>query len=74
MAKKKSRIDDSFVLFDVVYEDGTRSSRRRIAAADLSQFEPDADAKTVIMSQDRKIAEMSGNARGPIRSITRSPA
>jgi hypothetical protein len=74
MAKKKSRIDDSFVLFDVVYEDGTRSSRRRIAAADLSQFEPDADAKTVIMSQDRKIAEMSGTARGPIRSITRSPA
>jgi len=74
MAKKKLRVDESFVLFDVVYEDGTRSSRRRIAAADLSRFEPDADARTMIMTQDRKIAEMSGNDRGPIRSITRSPA
>lgn len=74
MAKKKSRVDDSFILFDVVYEDGTRSSRRRVAAADLSQFDGDADAKTLIMTQDRKIAEMSGNDRGPIRSIARSPA
>ena len=37
MTKKKPRVDDSFILFDVVYEDGTRSSRRRVAAADLSQ-------------------------------------
>ena len=74
MAKMKSRLDDSFVLFDVVYEDGTRSSRRRIAAADLSQFDGDADARTMIMSQDRKIAEKSGHDRGPIRSITRSSA
>jgi hypothetical protein len=74
MAKMKSRLDDSFVLFDVVYEDGTRSSRRRIAAADLSRFDGDADARTMIMSQDRKIAEKSGHDRGPIRSITRSSA
>jgi hypothetical protein len=74
MAKMKSRLDDSFVLFDVVYEDGTRSSRRRIALADLSQLDRDADAKTVIMTQDRKIAEKSGHDRGPIRSITRSAA
>ncbi len=72
MARKKFNLDDSFVLFDVVYEDGTRSSRRRIATADLSQFDPDADAKTMIMAQDRKIAEKSGHDRGPIRSITRS--
>ena len=74
MAKMKSRLDDSFVLYDVVYEDGTRSSRRRIAAAHLSQLDRDADAKTVIMTQDRKIAKMSGHDRGPIRSITRSSA
>ena len=74
MAKMKSRLDDSFVLYDVVYEDGTRSSRRRIAAGDLSQLDRDADAKTVIMTQDRKIARMSGHDRGPIRSITRSSA
>jgi hypothetical protein len=29
-------------------------------------------AKTVIMDQDRKIAEVSGHNRGAIRSISRS--
>ncbi len=32
MAKKKPRVDDSVILFDVIYEDGTRSSRRKVAA------------------------------------------
>ena len=36
MAKKKPRVDDSFVFFDVIYEDGTRSSRRKVASADLA--------------------------------------
>ena len=73
MAKKKQKLDDSTVLFDVVYEDGTKSSRRRVAAADLDPHEnDDASAKTIIMTQDRKIAEMSGNPRGAIKSISRS--
>ena len=74
MAKKKPRVDDSFVLFDVVYEDGRKSSRRRVAAADLQDSNSEAEAKTIIMNQDRAIAAMSGQERGPIRSITRSPA
>ena len=73
MAKKKPRIDDSTVLFDVVYEDGTRSSRRRVAAADLDDHDGDTHAKTAIMAQDRKIADVSGHDRGPIKSIMRSP-
>ena len=73
MAKKKPRVDDSIILFDVIYEDGSRSSRRRVAAADLSDHDGDAHAKTVIMDQDRKISEKSGNDRGSIRSIARSP-
>ena len=72
MAKKKSRTDEGVVLFDVVYEDGTRSSRRRVPAAELSELD-DALVKTLIMAQDRKIADMSGRDRGLIRSITRSP-
>ena len=73
MAKKKQKLDDSTVLFDVVYEDGTKSSRRRVAAADLDPHEnDDASAKTIIMTQDRKIAEMSGIPRGAIKSISRS--
>ena len=72
MAKKKSRTDEGVVLFDVVYEDGTRSSRRRVQAAELCELD-DAHVKTLIMAQDRKIADMSGRDRGLIRSITRSP-
>ena len=75
MAKKKVKVIEGFVMFDVVYEDGTRSSRRRrVSAADLAEFDGDEHARTVIMDQDRKIAEMSGNDRGPIKMITRSPA
>ena len=74
MSKKKPRVDDSFIMFDVVYEDGARSSRRRVATVDLSEHDGDDHAKTVIMTQDRKIAEKSGHDRGPIKSITRSPA
>ncbi len=73
MARKKPRVDDSFVLFDVIYEDGRKSSRRRVAAAELPDDDKDAHAKTVIMTQDREIAAMSGQERGAIRSITRSP-
>lgn len=72
MAKKKPRIDDSVILFDVIYEDGTRSSRRKVAAADLADSDDD-HAKTLIMAQDREIAKMSGNQRGTVKTITRSP-
>jgi hypothetical protein len=73
MAKKKPRIDDSVILFDVVYEDGARSSRRKVAASDLADFNDDDHAKALIMAQDREIAKMSGNQRGTVKTITRSP-
>jgi hypothetical protein len=73
MAKKKQKVDDSTIMFDVIYEDGSKSSRRRVAAAELDPHDrDDASAKTILMAQDRKIAEMSGNPRGPIKSISRS--
>ena len=72
MAKKKPRVDDSFVLFDVIYEDGTKSSRRKVASVDLEDGEE--GAKTSIMAQDTKIAEKSDNHRGPIKTIVRSPS
>jgi hypothetical protein len=73
MAKKKPRVDDSFVLFDVIYEDGTRSSRRKVAASDLADSDGDDHAKTLIMEQDREIAKKSGNQRGTVKTIARSP-
>jgi hypothetical protein len=71
MGKKKVKAIEGFVMFDVVYEDGTRSSRRKVAAAEVAEF-GEIHAKTVIMDQDRKIAEVSGHNRGAIRSISRS--
>ena len=72
MARKKPT-DNAFVFFDIVYQDGTLSSNRKIASSELLGLEGDAPAKTLIEAQDRKIAEMSGNPRGPIKTITRSP-
>lgn len=73
MGKRKPPGQAGFVLFDVIYEDGTKSSRRRVPASAVSTYEGDAPAKTLIMAQDRKIAEVSGLDRGPIRTIMRSP-
>ncbi len=72
MAKKKPRVDDTVLIFDVVYEDGVKSSRRRVTAAELPDGDSEANIKTAIMTQDRKISEMSGNNRGPIKTITKS--
>lgn len=71
MARKKEKPIQGFVMFDIVYEDGTKSSRRKIPAADIAEHGED-HARTMIMDQDRRIAEMSGNSRGAIQSITRS--
>jgi hypothetical protein len=74
MARKKERAADGFVLFDVIYEDGTQTSNRKVALAEIDAFDPDASALAAIEAQDRKIAAMSGRERGPIKSIGRSAA
>jgi hypothetical protein len=73
MAKKAKKVEDNFVMFDVVYEDGTKSSRRKINAAGLDKSEIEDHARTEIMTQDRKIAEMSGKPRGNIKELVKSP-
>lgn len=72
MARKKPT-DNTYVFFNITYEDGTLSSNRKIASAELMGPEGDDPAKWLIEAQDRKIAEMSGNPRGPIKSISRTP-
>jgi hypothetical protein len=72
MARKKPAAVTGFVLFDVLYEDGTQTSNRKVPAADLGGLDGDDPARTFIEGQDRKIGEMSGNSRGRIKSITRS--
>ncbi len=72
MARKKQVTESAFVLFDIVYEDGRRTSNRKIPSADLTGPDNDNIARCFFEAQDNKIAEMSGNPRGLIKSITRS--
>lgn len=71
MGRKKIERSD-FVMFDVLYEDGSRTSNRRVPSAELGGFEGDAPAKAIIESQDREISAVSGRPRGPIKSVLRS--
>jgi hypothetical protein len=73
MAKKQKKLEDVFVFFDVTYEDGSKSSRRKINAAGLDKSEIEAFALTEIMTQDRKIADMGGKNRGTVKDMVRSP-
>jgi hypothetical protein len=70
MARQK--ISSEFTAFDVVYDDGSRSSNRKIANSELAGLDGDAPARSIIEAQDRKIAALSGRPRGAIKSITRS--
>jgi hypothetical protein len=74
MARKKSKpLETGHVLFDVVYEDGSRSSNRRVPRIILGGLDGDEPARQIIEEQDNAIAEKAGRARVPIKSITRSP-
>ena len=62
---------EEFLLFDVLYEDGTRTSNRKVPGSELADFDRDLLAKTFLEAQDRQIAEVSGKPRTPIKSLTR---
>lgn len=73
MARKKSKpLDAEFVLFDVLYTDGSRTSNRRVPSSVLGGLDGDEPARDVIIEQDQAIAEKSGKPALEIASITRS--
>ena len=75
MAKKPgTNPKNEFVFFDVIYEDGSQRSNRRVPAELLGGLDKDEPARTFIMQQDREIAEKSGRGVLAIKSITRSGA
>ena len=71
MAKKPTARTE-FVLFDVVYEDGTQRSNRKVPAELLGGLDADKPAREEIEAQDRAIAEKSGLPPLAIKSIKRS--
>ena len=73
MARKKPA-ESEFIAFDVTYQDGAQTSNRRVASADIDPIDGDKSVKALIEAQDRKIEEMSGRPRGPIKSVKRSGA
>jgi hypothetical protein len=71
MARKPAtRVE--FTLFDVVYEDGSQRSNRRVPSEVLGGLDGDAPARAVIEEQDRLIAEKSGIPAIAVKSIHRS--
>lgn len=73
MARKHLTVGE-FALFNVLYEDGTRSSNRKVPISALGGVDGDAPARDIIEAQDQKIAEASGRLRPKIKSIARAGA
>ena len=71
MARKKP-MDGDFLMFNVVYEDGSLSSNRKVPTAELEGVKDPATARAIIEAQDREIAEKSGRPRGRVKSIDRA--
>jgi hypothetical protein len=63
---------EEFVFFDVLYEDGTQSSNRKVPGSELDVLGGDVLAQPYIEAQDEKISAMSGRPRAAITSVTRS--
>jgi hypothetical protein len=72
MAKKPgSNPKGEFAFFNVVYEDDTQRSNRRVPAELLGGLDGDEPAKGFILEQDREIAEKSGRPPLAIKRIER---
>ncbi|GDX38207.1 hypothetical protein LBMAG20_04220 [Methylocystaceae bacterium] len=71
MARKPSSKTE-FVLFDVVYNDGSQRSNRRVPKEILGGIDGDNPARAVIEEQDREIAERSGQSMPEIKVVKRS--
>ena len=69
---RKPATRDGLVLFDVLYEDGTQRSNRRVPSDILGGLDGDAPARAVIEEQDRLIAEKSGKPALAVKSMRRS--
>jgi len=69
----KRRSDTNFVLFDVIYDDGSRSSNRKVSSSIVNDLGGEkAAVRAAIEAQDREIAAASGRPRGAIKSLVRS--
>ena len=69
MAKKPpARVE--FAFFNVIYEDGSQRSNRKVSADVLNAYDKDAAIREAIEAQDKAISEKSGLPPLAIKSIT----
>ena len=72
MAKKPgTNPKGEFAFFNVVYEDDTQRSNRRVPTELLGGLDGDEPARNFIMEQDREIAEKSGKPALEIKRLER---
>jgi hypothetical protein len=70
MAKKPgTNPKGEFAFFNVVYEDGSQRSNRRVPSELLGGLDGDEPARSFIAEQDREIGEKAGRAPLAIKSI-----
>jgi len=68
-ARTKNKVGSDYLLFDVLYEDGTKTSNRKVPASDAEGDEGEDAVRAYLEAQDRKIADASGRSRGEIKAI-----
>jgi hypothetical protein len=72
MAKKPgTNPKGELAFFDVIYEDGSQRSNRRVPAELLGGLDGDEPVRAYILEQDREIAEKSGRPPLAIKDISR---
>ncbi len=71
---RKPGLNSEFVMFDVIYEDGSLRSNRKVPRELLGGVDGDKPALGFVIEQDREIAEKSGKPPLKIKNITRSGA
>ncbi|HEY1260969.1 MAG TPA: hypothetical protein VGF34_17095 [Stellaceae bacterium] len=71
--RQKVQRPSEYTLFDVLYEDGSRTSHRKVPSSELDGRDAERTVKPYIEAEDRKIAALSGKPRAPVKSVSRSP-
>jgi hypothetical protein len=71
---RKPGLNSEFIMFDVVYEDGSQRSNRKVPRTLTGGLDGDKPAHEFLIEQDRDIAEKSGRPPLKIKSITRAGA
>jgi hypothetical protein len=69
---RKPGLNSEFVMFDVIYEDGSQRSNRKVPRELLGGLDGDKAAYGFLIEQDREIAEKSGRPPLKIKTIARS--